>query len=159
MTLSTGETVSLASLYESRRLVLVFLRHFGCIFCQEHVAALKALADTNLVFVTLGNQEQAEEFRLKTQSPHRFIADPERKLHALFDLPRGGLAQMIAPHVMIRGLAGIMKGYVNRRGPGDPMQLPGVFIIETDGSVIWEYRGRDASDNPPPEEIQRRLKS
>lgn len=157
VTLSTGETKPLKALYEKEKLLLVFLRHFGCVFCMEHVAALRSLKDFNIVFVTLGTVEQTEAFQQKMKSPHRFISDPEKKLHALFDVRRGGMAQVFNPHTVVRSIAAIFRGYMIGMPQQDPMQLPGVFLIETDGTVSWEQRARDAADNPSTNEIQTRL--
>jgi len=157
VTLSTGETVPLKSLYENERLLLVFLRHFGCVFCMEHVAQLRSLTDYNIVFVTLGSVEQTEAFRKKMKSPHKFISDPDKQLHTIFDLQRGGMAQIFNPHTIVRGISALFRGYLNGIPRQDPMQLPGVFVIETDGSVSWEQRAHDAADNPSPGEIKNRL--
>lgn len=157
VTLSTGEQVPLKSLYERERLALVFLRHFGCTFCKEHVAQLRRLPDLNIAFVTLGTSEQADEFRKRMDSPHKFISDPSKELHALFNLERGGMAQVVNPHTIVRTIAGVFKGYMHTKPIGDPMQLPGVFLIETDGTVEWEQRGRDAADSPSADEIASRL--
>ena len=155
--LSTGQSVPLKSLYEKDRLVLVFLRHFGCSFCKEHVAELRRLPELNIAFVTLGTPEQAEEFRKRMKSPHKFISDPEKELHKMFDVGQGGLAQLINPHTIVRSISGLFKGYLHTRSDGDPRSLPGVFIIEPDGEVAWEYRGRDAADTTSGREIQERL--
>lgn len=156
--LSTGETVPLRSLYEKERMVLIFLRHLGCVFCKEHVAQLRHHADLNIVFVTLGNVEQTEAFRKKMRSPHRFICDPEKKLHALFNLNRGGLAEFLNPHIVVRAVAAALKGHFNGLPQGDATQMPGVFLIEQDGTVEWEQRAKDIADNPTAKEIRTRLK-
>jgi len=155
--MSSGEVVPLASLYASERLALVFLRHLGCIFCREHVAQLRRLKDLNIVFVTLGTIEQTEAFRTKMQSPHRFICDPDKSLYQHFELPKGGLTQMISPQVFVRAIGATLQGHRNARSDGDPLQMPGVFIIDTDGQIIWQHAARHAADNPSAEEIERRL--
>lgn len=157
--LSTGETVTLGALYAEQPLALVFLRHLGCIFCREHVAQLRRLKDLNIVFVTLGNVEQTEAFRQKMQSPHRFICDPEKALYHHFDLPRGGLTQVLSPQVFVRAIGATLQGHSNARTGQDPLQMPGVIVIGTDGEVRWQYRSRNAADNPPPDEIERHLQS
>jgi peroxiredoxin len=156
--LSTGEVVPLKSLYEKERMVLVFLRHLGCVFCKEHVAQLRPLTDLNIVFVTLGGVEQTELFRKKMKSPHKFICDPDKKLHALFNLNRGGMAEFVNLHTIGRTIGAMLKGYVNGLPQGDAAQLPGVFIVETDGTVVWEQRGRDIADTPSAKEIRQRLR-
>lgn len=156
--LSTGEVVPLRSLYEGDRMVLVFLRHLGCVFCKEHVAQLRNLTDINVVFVTLGTVEQTEAFRVKMKSPHRFICDPEKKLHAYFNLQRGGLAEFINPHVIGRAISAMLQGFFNGLPQGDNAQLPGVFLVEKDGTVSWEQRAKDIADTPRSTDVQARLK-
>ena len=158
VTLSTGEKVPLKSLYENQRLALVFLRHLGCVFCKEHVGQLRNLNDLNIVFVTLGTPEQTEAFRKRMKSPHKFISDPEKKLHSLFNLQRGGLAETINAHTIVRMMAALMRGYINGLPQGDAMQLPGVFLIEPDGHVMWEQRARDIADTVPAQDIKSRLR-
>ena len=156
--LSTGELVPLRSLYQKGPLVLIFLRHLGCVFCKEHVAHLRDLKELNIVFVTLGTEEQTEIFRKKMKSAHRFICDPEKKLHAQFNLNPGGLAEFMNPHVIGRVIVYMLKGYVNGLvAQGDPKMLPGVFLIQPDGELTWEHRSADIADTPRAEEIRRRL--
>ncbi len=155
--LSTGETVPLKCLYEEERMVLVFLRHLGCVFCKEHVAELRPLTDVNVVFVTLGTVEQTEAFRKKMKSPHKFICDPEKKLHDYFNLQRGGMAEFINPHVIVRTIRAMLHGFYNGLPQGDSAQLPGVFIISTDGAVTWEMRARDIADTPSAKDLRARL--
>lgn len=157
VSLSTGEVVSLRSLYEKERLALVFLRHFGCLFCREQVRELKKLPNLNIVFVTLAGASETEAFKKRMGSPHRFVCDPGRELHQRFDLKRGGLAQLVSPHIVLRTLTLMFRGLFIGMPQGDVKQLPGVFVIEPDGRVSWGYVGRDASDNPPTEDVQRHL--
>lgn len=156
--LSTGEQVPLRSLYSEHRLALVFLRHLGCIFCREHVSQLRRLKDLNIVFVAMASPEQTEAFRLKMQSPHRFVCDPEKALYQHFELPKGGLAQMISPQVFVRAIGATLQGHFNASSAqADPLQLPGVFVIDTDGAILWSHQARNAADNPSPDEIARHL--
>lgn len=157
VTLSTGEVVPLRSLYEKDRLLLVFLRHFGCIFCREYVSQLKSLGSANVVFVTLGRPEQAEEFKRAMGSPHRFLCDPNKELHRHFNLQRGGMAQMFKPSVVVRGIKAMSSGHGVGGPVGDPWQMPGVFLVETDGTVTWEYYSQDAADNPAVDLVEERL--
>jgi peroxiredoxin len=155
--ISTGEIVPLGNLYENERLALVFLRHLGCVFCRDHVAQLRRLKDLNIAFVTMGTVAQTEAFRDEMDSPHRFICDPERSLHAHFDVRRGGMAQVLHPQVFVRGIGAAMSQGLQKKPETDPLQMPGVFVIDTSGEVLWEHRARHAADNPSGEEIKRRL--
>ena len=40
---------------------------------------------------------------------------------------------------------------------GDGLAAPSVFIIDTDGQIVWGYVGRGASDRPSAEKILKNL--
>ena len=147
--LSNGDRVMLHSLADGGRVALVFLRHFGCTFCMEYVGELAQHPDLNVVFVSLGDRLESDEFQRKMKSPHRFISDPGATLYKAFGLGRGKVAQMFGPRMFVRGAQAVMKGHgVVGRPVGDPWQMPGVFVLEPGGTVVWEYRSKDAADNP-----------
>jgi peroxiredoxin len=157
--LSSGQSVPLSSLYGERPLVLVFLRHFGCTFCKEQVANLRVHLNLNVAFVSMASPQQAEEFRLKMGSPHPFICDTRQELYQAFGLGRGSGKQMFNPKVFVRGFGATLRGHFVGLPIGDPWQMPGVFKIETDGKVSWEYRSMDASDNPSNDQVLKVLDS
>ena len=57
---SNGDTVQLTSLWETRRVVVCFLRHFGCRFCKQMTAQLDRIqgelekADVTLIAIGIG---------------------------------------------------------------------------------------------------------
>lgn len=145
--LHTGETVSLKDLYLEMRLVLVFLRHCGCIFAKEQVANLRFHPNLNIAFVSMANVEETAAFRERLRSPHPFIADPDRRLYAAFGLGRGEGKQIFNLKTFARGFGAMLRGHWVGKPVGDPWQMPGVFVIESDGEVSWEYRSVHAADN------------
>ncbi len=147
------EQKDLASFYRERPLVLIFLRHFGCIFCREQVAQLRSHPEWNVLFVTMGTQEEATEFRQSMESPHRFISDPNKRLYEDFGLRRGSFGQMFSPRTFKRGFQATRAGNSVGKPVGDPWQLSGAFLIGTDGRVLGEHRSSDASDNLTTEDI------
>jgi len=155
--LSGGEVVPLASLYAEHPLVLVFLRHFGCPFCREHVAQLRLHPSLPIAFVGMGNLEQTAGFRAAMKSPHTFISDPDRVLYQAFGLGRGTGRQLMNPRTFARGFGATLRGHWVGAPIGDPWQMPGVFLINPNGEVSWEYRSVDASDNASVPDIQRQL--
>ena len=155
--LSTGEKVPLADLYREAPVALVFVRHFGCIFCRERIADLRRLADQNVVFVTMGNQVQAEAVRQKLRSPHRFVCDPEQSLYQAFGLPKVSFGQMFNPTTFLRGARAAAKGHGVGAPVGDPWQLGGAFVVDRRGEVTWEKRAQHAADDATEEEILREL--
>lgn len=148
MLTSEGQQIPLQSLYEDQKLVLIFLRHFGCVFCKEQVAALRMHPTLNVAFVSMASPDQAAEFKKRMRSPHTFLCDPDRKLYAAFGLGRADGKQVFSPKVFARGFGATLRGHFVGMPIGDPWQMPGVFLVERDGAVSWEYRSVDASDNP-----------
>ena len=68
-----AERVDLRSLWDGRRIILCFVRHLGCAFCHQQVAALQAISaklaedDVHVVVVSLGTKTQAKFFRVRGQ--------------------------------------------------------------------------------------------
>lgn len=157
VTLSTGRQQALSDLYQERPLALIFLRHFGCIFCREQVANLREHEDWNLAFVTMGSPEEAAEFRAMMKSPHIFISDPMARLYEEFGLERGSVRQMFSGQVWKRGFQAASKGHAVGRPVGDPWRMPGEFVVNTQGRVVWERRPRHAGDNASIEDLKKAL--
>jgi peroxiredoxin len=100
-----------------------------------------------IAFVAMATPDEAEAFRVKARSPHPFLCDPDRALYRAFDLGAGSGKQMFGPRVFARGFGATLRGHWVGKPIGDPWQMPGVFLIERDGTISWEYRSGDASDN------------
>ncbi|RYG40036.1 hypothetical protein EON79_23280, partial [bacterium] len=97
--------------------------------------------------------EECAAFRLRMESPHRIISDPNRVLYEAFGLTRGTLTQILKPKAFGRGLSAMRAGLRQGLPTSDPMQLGGAFVVDREGCVAWEYRSQDQSDNPTAEAI------
>jgi len=146
--LSTGERIPLSNLYQDSKLVLVFLRHCGCVFSKDQVAQLRVHSALNVAFVMMSPPEQTAAFKENLRSPHTFLSDPDRALYKKLGLTNGGAKEMFGPKVWSRGFGAVLRGHFVGLPIGDPFQMPGVFAIEKDGEISWTYVSKDASDNP-----------
>lgn len=153
-----GTRVPFGVLYSDSPLVLVFLRHLGCVFCAEHATDLALAAEINLAFVCLGTPEEATGFRAKKRIPQLFICDPGGDLYREFGLSEGAGRQLMSLKIMARGAKAMMKGHVNRMGPNARM-LGGEFVLRTDGTVAWSHKACDVADNAPLSAIREALAS
>lgn len=148
--LSTGETLVEAS--ESKMLVLVFLRHFGCTFTRQILRGLEELhrearahgADLVLVHMLAHGSENG--YLTGHQDVAR-IADPERKLYRSFGLKRGRLLELAGPHVWLMAAKSVFKGCGIGPLAGDGRQMPGAFVFHR-GEIIAARRARSASELP-----------
>ena len=148
--LSTGE--SLADASQSRPLVLVFLRHFGCTFTRQLLRGLEELEKTAALhgaeLVLVHMLRSGEEVRyLSGHDKVARIADPQCRLYRAFGLGRGGLLEMFGPRVWWLGAIAIFKGCGVGHLAGDGWQMPGAFVFHR-GRIVSAQRATSASDMP-----------
>src|SRR6187399_2097370 len=80
-----GTRHHLGDLWADQPVVLVFLRHFGCIHCREHAsqlgeryAELQALG-ANLVAIGTGNERYAAAFVKDENIPYLVLVDDDAR--------------------------------------------------------------------------------
>lgn len=148
--LTTGESLAEAS--ESRLLVLVFLRHFGCTFTRQLLRGLEEIhhaarchgADLVLVHMLRSGEETRY---LAGHGEVARIADPRCELYRAFGLAKGGWRELLGLHVLWLGLVSIFKGCGVGHLAGDGRQMPGVFLFQR-GRIIAAQRAQSAADLP-----------
>ena len=150
----TDTGVSLLELSESTPRLVVFLRHFGCIFCRETLGDLHKLrsaiesAGVKLVVVHMGMPDEGDEVLARYQLQGvDAVSDPLRELYQAFDLQQGSFTQLFGPREFARGFIATLKGHVVGLFQGDALQLPGAFVVSR-GTILRAFRHRSASDRP-----------
>ena len=132
--------------------LLVFLRHFGCVFCRETVADLRAIAKQNpdfppVLFFFVGSPTEGRAFMRRYWPGARAVADPEKRLYAAFGVERGNLLQMFGPGVWAGRRRARDKGNEQGKRSGDIWMMPGSFLV--DGPrILWEHAYAHAADHP-----------
>lgn len=132
--------------------LLVFLRHFGCIFCREMVADLRKISRATpdyppILFFYQGTLEEGEAFMRKLWAQARAIADLPKRFYDSFGLERGTLGQMFGAQVWACGVRAASKGHFIGRPVGDPWTMPGLFLVEQD-AITWQHDFKHAGDHP-----------
>ena len=149
----TNKGDTLAELAQKHRILLIFVRHFGCTFCRANVDELSKVK-TEIdelkilpVFVHMSDRSFAEEFfEQYYKSDVTFVSDPNLKLYKAFGLKRGSLLQLFGLSTWIHGIYGsLFKGYGLGEAEGDVMQLGGYFIYYK-GQVEFQYPLKNASE-------------
>jgi peroxiredoxin len=134
--------------------LVVFLRHVGCLFCREALADLARMRDeiercgSRIVLVHMSADETAAAFfaRYDLADVPR-ISDPEQRLYNAFELGRGSVLQLFGLRTWRRGYAALREGHRIGRPEGDPLRMPGVFLVQN-GRIKFSYRHRSAGDRP-----------
>ena len=148
--LSSGESLTEAS--QSRMLVLVFLRHFGCTFTRQLLRGLEEIHaqarahGAELVLVHM-LPSGAELPYLAGRGTVTRIADPRRELYRAFGLAKGGVRELLGARVWWHGFLSLVKGCGVGHLAGDGRQMPGAFLFDH-GQILAAQRARSASDLP-----------
>lgn len=153
-----SEVYRLSDAWKSRPVWLTFIRHFGCIFCREHVTVLDALRPrvealgADLVVVGNGTPEMARYFRDERQPKVTMYVDPSLRVYKAAGLQRslGSTLNRAALSASLRALAG---GHFQGRTRGDPWQQGGTFVVFPGGEVRFRHISGFAGDHPDPERV------
>jgi peroxiredoxin len=150
---TSGE--NLLELSQEQPVLLVFLRHFGCVFCKDtldHVSKVHKdfeRCGTRIVLVHMVSENEAKEHLDVFGLSHLTqISDPESMLYKRFRLRKGRIGELFG----FKALSTALRLYVQRGfkvGPeaGDSLQMPGVFLLE-DGRVKAGFMHQSAADQP-----------
>jgi peroxiredoxin len=106
-----------------------------------------------VVLVGLGSVEETASFKKRFDVPFPMIADPERELFMAFRLKRASTGSLLSAGMMVRGLKAMAMGHGIGVPKGDVRQLPGVFIIDTDGRIRFSHHASGPADHPQPETL------
>jgi len=153
--IKTTQGYDLASLSSRSCVFLVFLRHFGCIFCKEALLDLasrhKKLKEkgVQLVFVHMAPVDVAEKYFDKFNvKNYDHISDPKCELYKEFGLKKGAFTQLYGLQTWIRGYKIRQEGIpFELPTVGDSLQMPGIFTI-CDKKIKDSYIHRVISDKP-----------
>lgn len=132
--------------------LLVFLRHFGCIFCREMVRDLREIAATNrsylpILFFYQGNAADGKTFFNTFWPEARAVADESRIFYTAFGIQRGGMKEMLGPEVWACGVRAALKGNTGGLPSSDPWMMPGLFVVQGH-MILWQHVFRHAGDHP-----------
>lgn len=156
LTDSAGRARRLSDFWRDRPTILLFLRHFGCLFCRGPVVEMERHHEAvlgrgaRLVAIGQGTSSEVERFCRRFGATFTCLGDPERRSYRAFGLSRAGLrATLLDPfragpfwgiHLSLRGA--FLKA-------SDWFQMPGLAVIDQHGVIRYLHRSRHAGDLPP----------
>jgi peroxiredoxin len=104
--------------------------------------------------VTFGEVDETRRFCAAAGVPFGCYADPKRRLYDGFGLERrAGLRRVLDPRQLGPTLRALRAGHRMYKGRLSVRQMPGTFLIDRDGEVVYEHRNRFPADNPTIEEL------
>ncbi|MDQ6856760.1 MAG: AhpC/TSA family protein [Candidatus Dormibacteraeota bacterium] len=155
---TAGGSMRLGDLWETTPAVVVWLRHFGCLFCKEQTAEFRArrgeieVRGARLAFVGNGGRRYATGFRDEFCSECTVLTDPELTSYKLIGA-RGGLVNTLGPQAWAAGIRAFRRGARQQKTQGHPFQQGGVLVVEAGGRVAYSYLSKAAGDHPRVNEV------
>tara|TARA_Y100000385_G_C13102166_1_gene645240 strand:+ start:564 stop:1091 length:528 start_codon:yes stop_codon:yes gene_type:complete len=152
----TNTEENLYGLSNQSPVLLIFLRHLGCIFCQEALKDLSNLkskmdlSHVKIVFVHMAELNVAEEYfdELELDVDYH-ISDPDCNLYEKFGLVKATTRELFSFQVMLKSSeSALVRGnWPKAKRIGDGFQMPGVFTINS-GEIVDSYIHKRISDRP-----------
>jgi peroxiredoxin len=103
-------------------------------------------AGARVVLVGMGTPTECTAFLRKLDVPFPMIADPQQTLYRRFNLKRMSALGVFSPTTVLRGVAAMVRGSGIGKPTGDILQLPGVFIIDRNGRIVFKNRPTGPAD-------------
>jgi peroxiredoxin len=152
--------VLLSERWSRRPLVIVFMRHFGCAFCREHLIRLTRAHDeiraagADVIAIFQYRIEPTKRFCESRGVPFDCLGDPSRESYEAVGLGRGERKEYIGLNVMknwlkvarVGAVAGMPKG-------GDIALRSGTFVVDRAGRVAFAHYNASSPDNPSVEAV------
>ena len=148
-----GDTVSVGSLWAQRTIVLTFIRQYGCLFCRQQVAELRArraeieAQGGNIVLIGCGEPEEARDFVNRLDLDLELYTDPGLKSFDAAGLKRGVLTALKRGSWRA-GRAAWRSGFRQTKTAGNVWQQGGLFVIDQHSRVYFEHVSEWAGDHP-----------
>lgn len=106
-----------------------------------------------VVAIGQGDPADARVFLNANEVSMPLLVDPDQGAYRAYGLARGSAWQIaMTPSVLAAGAAAAREGHWVRRPMGDPMQLPGSFVV-LERTVVFAHRGKTSADIAPPDAL------
>ncbi|HAH61546.1 MAG TPA: peroxiredoxin [Treponema sp.] len=158
--------LKLSGAAEGKRIILVFLRYYGCTLCQYDMAQYARNYDRivqaggKLLVVLQSDPEQLrQELGSETAFPFEIVCDPDRALYRQFEIqPASEKLKMIGPKTIGKITRAQAAGFKHGRYEGEELQLPAAFILNSDLSVAYAQYAKTIDDVPDADQLSALLK-
>ena len=148
-----GTPHRLGDLWSERPVVLVFLRHFGCLHCREHAVELRDRYDdlqakgVDLVAVGTGDQRYAGAFVRDEKIPDLVLVDDDAEAAHAASVNVASWYRLLHPTTWPATVATWRRGH-RIHSPGKRVtQLGATFVLAPGGEVRYSHVDADSTDH------------
>jgi peroxiredoxin len=140
----------------SQPVVLVHLRHFGCLFCRAHLARLREHTvridgrGARVVAVGTGDLDYGRQLKAQLKLGFPLLLDEGLRSYGAVEAGRGHLTDWVLPGVMRAAAAAARETGAMHGPPGRNVSVLGAtHVIHPDGTVPFAWRNGDFSEDAP----------
>ena len=154
------------SVLREGRTVFWVLRYIGCTTCRCDVHQIAAHYDEFLkrgtqVYVVMQSDPAVVREDLKDSPlPYHIICDQEQVIYRALEIPATATKEErmpTSPEDIAKLEAKRQKvkeaGFVHGKYEGNEQQLPAMFVVDPDGSVVYAHYAKNSIDMPTVEEM------
>lgn len=149
----------LGDLWAAQTVVLIHLRHFGCILCRHFVSRLR---DSNaafeqvgarLVAIGTGGREYAKAFVTERKIHFLVLVDKQLETHELIGIKGGGRLMIAKPNTLVAAAKALAAGERQGKTGPNPFLFGASHVIAAGGVLCFSWLNGDYQDNPPIDEL------
>jgi peroxiredoxin len=150
---ANGETRRVGSYWEEQPVVLVFLRHFGCLHCREHAAELGRQYDdiraagAEVVAIGTGDVRYASAFVRDDAIPYPVLVDDDAEAARAASVNVASWYRLLHPSTWKATRDASKRGYKVSKPGKRVKQLGATFVIEPGDVVRYEHLDGDSVDH------------
>jgi peroxiredoxin len=154
-----GTSHRLGDLWQDRPVVVVFLRHFGCLHCREHAAELADRYDDlqrqgiELVAIGTGDQRYAGAFVRDEHIPYLVLVDDDAKAAQAASVQVASWYRLLHPTTWAATVAAWKRGHRIHQPGKRVTQLGATFVFGPGDQVRYRHVDADSTDHASVPEV------
>ncbi|PRQ05080.1 peroxiredoxin-like family protein [Enhygromyxa salina] len=148
-------TYTLGELWSERPVVLIHLRHFGCILCRHYAGALRDFygdfeaTGARLIAIGTGGRQYAREFVAERKIPYLVLVDKTMASHEVIRVKQGQWFGILRPRVLWAALKARIYGARQGKTGPNPFKFGATHVIGPGGVLHYAWVNDDYHDNAP----------
>ncbi len=145
-------------------LVVILVRYFGCLPCQEFVRDLDGNLDrfpdgTRVIAVGGSADHQARWLRDTKGVAMPLLLDPDQKVRAVAGVGDLSARQMSSLGGASNYVKSLVRGFRPQVPTADATKAPGIVIFDSDFNVTWVHHGEMLGDYPSIDDLVEQVES
>ncbi len=144
--------------FAANPLVVILVRYFGCLPCQQYLTEVTELRDqfpsgSEVVAVGGSAAYQARWLQKSKGVAIPMLLDAEHRVRAIVDLGNLTALEFVRPGGLINYARAMRHGLPPQVPTPDIAKAPGIVMFDPSFEPIWVHRGRTLGDYPPVSDV------